>query len=511
MFTRKVDQDFAELEHKLKRDMSMSILEGAFATLMGTLIGGAFLTGFAISLGADSFIIGILAAVPLLANVLQIFGSYLIDRIGDTKRVCIIYVILHRFFWFLIVISPFILLKVQLYDIRIWIFVVLLAVASIFASISSVSWNSWMADLIPAKVRGRFFAKRNMLAQIVGMLTALLAGLFLDYWQGLPGDSQFQSYGFVYLFAIGTLAGLVSIFLLNKTRHPIKKELVDSGFLKRLKLPLKYISFRHFIIFTACWGFTVSLVSPFFSVYMIRTIKIPFSIITLFTVISGITGIIGMRIWGKFIDKYGPKPLLYICSIGASIIPALWIFATVDNYTIIWYINIISGFFWSGIGLASSSMMMNLAPSKDNAVFFAVFAAITGMAGALAPIFGGYLVSVFTNISFLNLTGLKMLFILSSILRLSTVLLLRRVRIINNATIKEVFAKLNNWHQYMPLYNMSRFSITNINHRGNIVFLMTRGMLNMEGILEEIMKKSNKGFIWRREEEGIDKENGEKD
>jgi len=70
-----------------------------------------------------------------------------------------------------------------------------------------------MADLIPAKVRGRFFAKRNMVAQIVGMLVALLAGFFLDYWQGLSSDSQFKSYGFVYLFAIGTLAGLVSIFL----------------------------------------------------------------------------------------------------------------------------------------------------------------------------------------------------------------------------------------------------------------------------------------------------------
>jgi len=144
---------------------------------------------------------------------------------------------------------------------------------------------------------------------------------------------------------------------------------------------------------------------------------------------------------------------------------------------------------------------MNLAPSKDNAVFFAVFAAMTGMAGALAPIFGGYLVSVFTNIRILNLTGLKLLFLCSSILRLSTVLLLRRVRIINNATIREVFAKLNNWHQYMPLYNMSRFSIMNINHRGNIVFLMTRGMLNMERILEELMKKRNKSFIWFKKEE----------
>ncbi|MFP4017449.1 MAG: MFS transporter [Halanaerobiales bacterium] len=504
-FKQDIDPDYAELDPALKKDMKISTLEGAFATLMGTLIGGAFLTGFAISLGADSFIIGILAALPLLANTVQIFGSYLIDRMGDTRRVCIRYVILHRIFWLLIIISPFLLLRVQLTDIRIWVFVILLAVASLCASIASVSWTSWMADLIPQKIRGRFFASRNMVAQIVGMITAILAGFFIDYWQGLSGNAQSQSYGFIYLFAIGTIFGSISIFLLRKTRQSKKVINNDGGFLKKLKLPFKYHSFKHLIIFTACWGFAVSLVSPFFSVYMIKTLEIPFSIITLFGVISGLTGIIGMRLWGKFIDRYGPKPLLYLCSIGASIIPTLWIFSTPENYTIIWYINIISGFFWAGIGLASSNMMMNLAPSEDNAVFFAVFAAITGITGALAPVFGGFLGNLYNNIEIFSISGLKLLFISSSILRLSTIILLRRVRVINNATIKEVFAKFNNWHKFLPLYNMSRFSVFNLNHRGNITFLVTRGIINIEMILEELMKKKKK-TLWFREDSENDEQ-----
>ncbi|MFP4662647.1 MAG: MFS transporter [Halanaerobiales bacterium] len=498
-FKLDMDQDFAEFDPALKRDMKMSTLEGAFTTLMGTLIGGAFLTGFAISLGADSFIIGILASLPLLANTVQIFGSYLIDRMGDTREVCIRYVLLHRIFWLLIIFSPFLLLRLELTDLRIWTFVVLLAVASLCASISSVSWTSWMADLIPQKIRGRFFASRNMISQMIGMLTAILAGFFVDYWQGLSENTQSQSYGFIYLFAIGTIFGFISIFLLKKTSKSNKVIRTDGGFLKKLKLPFKYVSYKHLIVFTACWGFAVSLVSPFFSVYMIKTLEIPFTLITLFGVVSGITGIIGMRLWGRFIDKYGPKPLLYLCSIGASIIPTLWIFASPDNYTIIWFINIISGFFWAGIGLASSNMMMNLAPSEDNAVFFAVFAAITGITAALAPIFGGYLGTLYNNIEIFSITGLKLLFITSSILRLSTILLLRRIRIINNATIKEVFAKFNSWYRFLPIYNMSRFSVFNLNYRGNITFLVTRGMINIELMLEELMKKKKK-ILWFKDD-----------
>ncbi len=491
MFKSKADPDFEALTPELKKALNLSIVEGSFSTVMTTVIGGVFLTGFALLMGANDLIIGLLASLPLLANLVQIVGSYIVARVGSSKKVCISYLLLHRLIWVLIIILPLLFIKAELTDLRLWFFIILLGLASIFASICSVSWTSWMADLVPVGIRGRFFAKRNMIAQIVGMIVVVIAGWFIDYWKGLSQDTQWQGYGFIILFAVGTIFGIVCIFLLKKTTPSTMKSSGNKHFFKQLLMPLANVSFRRFIIFASCWGFSVSIVSPFFSVYMIKNLQIPFSLITIFGVVSGITGILGMRLWGKFIDRFGPKPLFVICALGASIIPFLWIFATPENYAILWVINTISGFWWAGIGLASSTMMINLAPQKRNAVYFAVFAAITGLTGALAPIVGGYLGMFFASKTILGLSGLKLLFITSSSLRLLSITLLKPVQIHDNATIKEIMEKFNIWQKLMPIYNLQRFSPSNINYRGNLNYLMIKGMLNIQKKVEKMKRITN--------------------
>lgn len=59
-----------------ERDLRMSIYDGAFATMMGSLCGGIFLVGFALNiLNANALQVGILAALPISANMAQILGS----------------------------------------------------------------------------------------------------------------------------------------------------------------------------------------------------------------------------------------------------------------------------------------------------------------------------------------------------------------------------------------------------------------------------------------------------
>src|SRR5215467_11512875 len=47
---------------------------------MGILTTGVFLAGFAVALGASNFAIGVLAAVPFVAQLLQIPAVYVIER-----------------------------------------------------------------------------------------------------------------------------------------------------------------------------------------------------------------------------------------------------------------------------------------------------------------------------------------------------------------------------------------------------------------------------------------------
>ncbi|MFW6281776.1 MAG: MFS transporter [bacterium] len=489
------DPDFNNLENNLKNDIKNSILEGSFGTIMGTLVGGAFLNGFALALGANNFIIGILASLPLLANLIQVIGSYIINKFGDSKKLCIIFLFVHRLFWVFIILLPLVLFNTSLLDFRIWIFILLLGTASIFASLTNITWLTWMADLIPPNLRGRFFAKRNMIAQMAGMIFAVLAGNFIDIWKFNFPDSTTQSYGFAILFAIGTLFGLICIYLLKKMNTLEIKITNTSNFFSQLKLPLLDFNFRFFIIFSIVWGFSVGIAGPFFSVYMIETLSIPFSIISLFGVAAGLSSIFGMRLLGKLTDVFGPKPLYMICGLGASILPFLWIFAYPENYVIIWFINIISGFCWAGIGIAASSMIMNLAPSEHNSVYFAVFAAITGLSGALAPIFGGYLGVLFQDITIslgiISISNLRILFLISCISRFSSLLLLKPIIIEDNVTVREIFNRYKYWSTTVP-HNMY-FSITS--YIGNLNRVMNRGFVNIERNVEKILS-SSKNIIY---------------
>ena len=65
------------------RALNYSIIDGAFSAIMDSAVGGIFLTGFAIKvLHAQAHQIGILASLPLFASLVQIFGSYIIEKTG---------------------------------------------------------------------------------------------------------------------------------------------------------------------------------------------------------------------------------------------------------------------------------------------------------------------------------------------------------------------------------------------------------------------------------------------
>src|SRR5690242_13231805 len=87
--------------------MNSSVAEGALATVMGTLLGGIFLTAFALRLGATRLQIGVLAALPTLANLAQFFGAYIVSSTGRSKSLCLAAAWISRLLWIPAVLVPF--------------------------------------------------------------------------------------------------------------------------------------------------------------------------------------------------------------------------------------------------------------------------------------------------------------------------------------------------------------------------------------------------------------------
>ena len=72
-------------ESQTERGLKLIVFDGLAAEAMTTLTGGTFLVAIAIYLGATDFQIGMLAALPTLTNVFQLFSIWLVQRYNNRK------------------------------------------------------------------------------------------------------------------------------------------------------------------------------------------------------------------------------------------------------------------------------------------------------------------------------------------------------------------------------------------------------------------------------------------
>jgi hypothetical protein len=143
---------------------------------MGVLNGGAFLIAFAVALGASNFVIGLLAAIGPLSQLLQLPSIFLVEKIRNRRLITVVAAGLSRICWLINALSPFIFPS----RIAIAVLLVLLIAVSAFGAVSGCSWNSWMRDIIPEKIMGSFFSKRMRIATGAGIFLSISAAVYLS-------------------------------------------------------------------------------------------------------------------------------------------------------------------------------------------------------------------------------------------------------------------------------------------------------------------------------------------
>jgi len=158
------------------RALRLWTVEGSVATVQITLTSGVFQTGFALYLGCNDFMIGVLAAIPAFAGLLQLVASYLAERYASRRAIVTVCALISRLLWLPMLLIPFVFPK----DLWVAAFLIFTLIASVFSNIAAPIWMVWITDLVPSDIRGRYFGQRNMYAGVVGMLVAIAGGEFLD-------------------------------------------------------------------------------------------------------------------------------------------------------------------------------------------------------------------------------------------------------------------------------------------------------------------------------------------
>jgi len=433
----------------IRTSLKASTWDGMFATIFSNAVGGVLLSNFLVELHASPTQIGMLASIPMVANLIQPVGAWLGDRSTSRHWYCFWVYAPSRLLWFLLVgaIAAAEWGKVN-HETLIWLTLTIVCISHFVGALGSASWLSWLATLVPRRLRGRYFGIRNSASSLTNLLSVPLLGWFVSSW----GGGSFQGYGLVVF--LGMIAGLISLgfqFLMVDVNPQIQQQeantVISQLESEAAKRPLIEVSqpeasassetpvelamitpeahasvtaflrdrnFLCFLLYFGVWMFAVNLSAPFFNLYLLDNLHIDLRWVTIYNSLQAGANLIMLVIWGRLADRIGNRSLLLGIGVLVALTPLLWI-GTGPNEWSLWVLfpllHILAGSTWAGIDLCNNNLQLGVAPVRNQANYFAIAAAVSGVSGALGTTAGGLLVE------YANYGGIPGLFALSGVLR----------------------------------------------------------------------------------------------
>jgi len=385
---------------------------------------------------------GLIVSLPFWFNFLQVLITPLLAQRWDIKRLCLISGWVHfAGFAVLIAVLPFIPRGET--TLTLTVFFVGFSVISASLAVSGVTWNAWMQDVVPPRLRGKYFGTRNQLVQtsaIVFMLcisgvTALLEGSLLAY---------------LLLFGIALAGRIFSMVALHRTITPPHtnqnhaKSTQALGWVQQIKILRFTPGVVRFIVFASLMGFSLSLFGPFQPIFMYEELELSVSQANWIFLFGTLGGIASMLVWGRLLDRHGNIPVM-IVSLGLGQLFALtWCVVDQNSLWLLYVAVALGSAVGAGYGLGVFALMLKLMPSNVRTMGLALFTSLSSLTAAIAPPLGGYLISWAKSQGFEPLSIYHAAFLVAPVFSIIGCFVLRGVREAQASRVGDVVSAMRN-------------------------------------------------------------------
>jgi len=373
------------LRHReLLLSLKYSTIEASFSVPMLnlTMPSFPFVIAFAvIALGWGPGAVGLMAALPHLCNLVQPPLVTWLRRRMSLFQIMSLGFVLSSLPWGLVAVLPWLDEAA-----RSLAFALILSVATLANSVAGVAWSAAIAELVPARVSGKYFGRRNLIFGFWTLLTVIVASKVADL-----GKNSLNT--FAALFAVAGLARMSGFFFLTRMKFPasVMQREANPPDLAEIRQPLRDGNYLKLVAFIGLWGFLLNLGQPFYTVFLVDGLQRPVGELGLLTALAGVGGLFTLRAWGLLCDRFGSKPVLYVCALAWSLVALVswglagerWFWHLAATYLVV-------GATTAGFQLCQFNLMLKLAPATK-APYVAVFVALTSGLTACAPVLGGLL------------------------------------------------------------------------------------------------------------------------
>lgn len=426
----------------LRRNLEMVTLGWVFGSVWMTATAGAPLTRFATELHASPWQFGLLTAMPFLASLLSLPASLLIERTGARKRIFLYGLYFQRMLWFAIALLPlWIVSRHGFADAPRAVFWFLLLTFLMHAgnAVGGPAWVSWMADLVPGRLRGKYFSRRRQWGILPAIPAAVLVGWVLD--RNGTGPIQTLQWCAV-IFMCAAVCGIVDIHVFHFVPELRPAPRRGAGLFKAMLRPLRDRRFLVFGGFTATMTFALCFMTQFVALYLIERLGVTSSQ-TQLMLIAGpmLAQLLVLGAWGAAADRMGKKPVLVIAGAGLVPVGLGWVLVGPGDLWLGYVLMAAGAALWTGVEVANFNLVLGMAGGKreggaddqrtenGGTAYVATNSVIVNVAGCLGGLSAGLIAQGLKDWSWQPLAGMKtftsfdVLFLLSGMLRLASVVI----------------------------------------------------------------------------------------
>ncbi len=427
--------------------MTLSLWEGVFATVFTALTQGVFAVAYVELMGGTYFHYALLGAIPFLATVAQVFTGYRLQFAERRKWFTTITSILFRCMLAPVLVLPFLL---PTRSAALTAFLALTAVSFLVFNVSANAWTGWMTELVPSRLRGRYFGRRNLAATVAAVVSLIVGSQFVDHWREYEGsralvesvvalfrrtgtgwDGNVVAYGLLFLFAASM--GLICGALLSLQPEPRRKRAprpaARTSLAASWRATISDNGFRGLLVFGLVFNLLNGPAAPYWIVFMREHVHVSISQIALFFIIGQGARVVGLFFWGRWVDRFGCRPILGLCIAIAATHPLYYVVARPGFSWPLYLDAISSGLVWSGIELAMFKLLLAASRPERREMYFAVYTTVTGLAFSATMLITGHLIDDVKALQWVVSTRgpLIGIFLFTTLSRLACLFLLRGI------------------------------------------------------------------------------------
>jgi len=384
--------------------------------------GETYLPAFALAVGLGPVAAGMVATVPVLVGaVVQLITPAVVARLGTNRGWVVLCTTVQALSF-----VPFVLWSLR-GSAGLW---ELLLAASVYWSAGMAgtpAWNSWLATIVPQRIRTRVFAERSRFGQFGACLGFVAGGLLLRYAEHRAATLI----AFAVIFTLAAVARLVSTALLAacSEREPTAgRDATVAGAgppWRQLARTVREMAGRpsgRLVAFLCTFVFGAQVAAPYFIPYMLRERGFSYLAFTVVIAAGFLAKAMMLPALGRLASRVGSVRLLWIA--GLSITPLALLWLPSDNVPYLVGVQVVAGTCWATYELAVALLLFDAIGEQERTGVVTVYnlgLAVAMVAGAAC---GGALLRWFGESS----TAYAAVFIASSLIRVAALPLLRHVR-----------------------------------------------------------------------------------